>query len=139
MVDNIRQWLEEHELEKYGDVFVENEITVHELQDLTEADLKELGLPMGPRKRFQRAINQRDSHTAPPVAQGGGVDEVWQNHATERRQLTIMFCDLVGSTTLSEQIDPEDLREVMRRYRMQLRVRRHAMAGILQSILATAC
>ena len=116
MVDNIRQWLEEHELEKYGDVFVENEITVHELHDLTEADLKELGLPMGPRKRFQRAINQRDSHTTPPVAQGGGVDEVWQNQATERRQLTIMFCDLVGSTTLSEQIDPEDLREVMRRY-----------------------
>ncbi len=116
MVDSIRQWLEEHGLEKYSDVFVENEITVHELHDLTEDDLKELGLPMGPRKRFQRAVNETDTGATAPVAKKADVEEPGQNKAIERRQLTIMFCDLVGSTTLSEQIDPEDLREVMRRY-----------------------
>ncbi|KIN76933.1 adenylate/guanylate cyclase domain-containing protein [Sulfitobacter mediterraneus] len=116
MADSILRWLEENGLEKYSDVFIENEITVHELHDLTEDDLKELGLPMGPRKRFQRALNQKESATATVVAKEPDLDEAGQSNATERRQLTIMFCDLVGSTTLSEQIDPEDLREVMRRY-----------------------
>ncbi len=109
MASDIREWLEKLELGKYGDVFVENEITQDEITDLNDDDLKELGLPMGPRKRLLRAIAQsvdNDDTGAPKQA----------STAAERRQLTVMFCDLVGSTALSRQLDPEDLRDVMRRY-----------------------
>ena len=61
MANNIRQWLEKIGLGKYGDVFVENEITQHEINDLTDDDLKELGLPMGPRKRLLRAVIDGDT------------------------------------------------------------------------------
>ncbi len=114
MADDIRQWLEDLGLGKYGDVFVENEITLRELDDLNDDDLQQLGLPMGPRKRLLRAIGDATAN----VDQGGSPAEGAQSPApaAERRQLTVMFCDLVGSTALSRQLDPEDLRDIMRRY-----------------------
>jgi class 3 adenylate cyclase/predicted ATPase len=116
MANSIRRWLEELGLGKYGDVFVENEITPHEIHDLTDDDLKELGLPMGPRKRLLRAITEGDAKVVAPADKNTAIKEQPHSTATERRQLTIMFCDLVGSTALSGQIDPEDLRDVMRKY-----------------------
>ncbi len=116
MANSIRQWLEELGLGKYGDVFVENEITQHEVHDLTDDDLKELGLPMGPRKRLLRAITEAETQVVAPAHENTAIKEQTHTPATERRQLTIMFCDLVGSTALSGQLDPEDLRDVMRRY-----------------------
>ena len=109
----IRQWLTKLGLERYGDVFVENEIEISTLRHLGEADLKELGLPMGPRKVVMAAIEALgpDGATddpAPPVGPAPGD--------AERRQLVIWFCDLVDSTGLSGRVDPEDMREVVRHY-----------------------
>ena len=88
-----------------------------DLVHLSDADLRELGLPMGPRKRFLNAVSilsvtpsaagaERPAERAHTVLTG----------EAERRQLTVMFCDLVGSTKLSRQLDPEELRDINRSY-----------------------
>ncbi len=115
MADDIASWLEELGLGKYANMFAENEITVDALPHLTQDDLKELGLPMGPRKIIAAAIADLAAPTS--LSEKTGLDKSSGRPAeAERRQLTVMFCDLVGSTALSQRLDPEDLREVMRRY-----------------------
>jgi len=102
-------------LGKYTEVFVENEVEMGDLPHLTEEDLRELGLPMGPRKRILIAVS--DHSPAVPV---GDLPRDHSSAASageaERRQLTVMFCDLVGSTRLSRQLDPEELRDINRIY-----------------------
>ncbi len=112
MTSNIELWLEGLGLAKYGDVFVENEVRLNDLPHFTEDDLKELGLPLGPRKRVLSAIQSISGDAA---AEPDTSEETTVAHA-ERRQLTVMFVDLVGSTELSQSLDPEDLQEVMRHY-----------------------
>ncbi|MEE8213493.1 MAG: AAA family ATPase, partial [Alphaproteobacteria bacterium] len=102
-------------LGKYVDVFVENEITLDELPTLTEDDLKELGLPMGPRKRIIGAIQTLADSTSISPERSDAFEHVRAAQA-ERRQLTVMFCDLVGSTALSRRLDPEDMGAVISAY-----------------------
>ena len=110
MADDIRKWLEELGLGKYGDIFAENAIDVDVLDDLGDGDLKDMGVvALGDRKRLLRAIAQLEADDAADLPEPHAP-------AAERRQLTVMFCDLVGSTALSRQLDPEDLRDLMRRY-----------------------
>ena len=110
MADDVRQWLEELGLGKYGDVFVENGIDLDVIADLDNDEFENIGVNLGDRKRLRRAIAEIDTQSAT-------TDQAQVRPATaERRQLTVMFCDLVGSTVLSRRLDPEDLREVMRRY-----------------------
>lgn len=124
MADDIRLWLEELVLDKYVDVFVENEIGVRDLPGITDNDLKELGLPLGPRRRILMAIGALQGASPHAVAKPAVRDDeglqptsaVAAASEAERRQLTVMFCDLVGSTALSQQLDPEDLRDQFRAY-----------------------
>jgi class 3 adenylate cyclase len=115
MAGDIRVWLTALELEHLIPVFEESQIGLRDLPLLAEDDLKELGLPLGPRKRVLNAIANLN-----PVETAPATERQKSEHQTlfdaERRQLTVMFCDLVGSTALSRQLDPEDLRDVMRRY-----------------------
>jgi class 3 adenylate cyclase/tetratricopeptide (TPR) repeat protein len=111
----IADWLKANDLEVYLQIFVENQVDLKTLAVLTESDLKELGLPFGPRKRILSAIAELKSQaslgptkTAEPVATA---------LLGERRQLTVMFCDLVGSVALSACLDPEELRELIQTYR----------------------
>ena len=84
---------------------------------LSDDDLKELGLPMGPRRKFAAAIGRLAQGTSiRTLGEGKTVAAKDQPTEAERRQLTVMFCDLVGSTELSRKLDPEDLRELMARY-----------------------
>ncbi len=119
MADDIAQWLEGLGLGQYAQAFAENDIGPAVLPRLTEHDLKELGLSIGHRRTLQAAL-ERLSAAAPPdrVARQGvsSATDPTKTGDAERRQLTVMFVDLVGSTALSRQLDPEDLREVMRRY-----------------------
>ncbi len=106
----IDAFLEEHGLSKYAPVFASNEVTLADLAHLSEHDLIDLGLPLGPRRRLMAALGQaRDSNPTP--VQGSG------KIVAERRQLTVMFVDLVGSTAMSERLDPEDLGELLRRFK----------------------
>jgi len=118
MADDIRRWLEDLGLGKYGDLFAENEVGLRDLPGITDDDLKELDLPLGPRRRILMAIETLDE---PSLAAAAASDAASQEAAAppphaERRHLTVMFCDLVGSTALSQQLDPEDLRDVMGAY-----------------------
>ena len=102
-------WLRGLGLDRYEAIFRENEIDADVLPDLTEVDLEKLGIPLGHRKRLLRAIASLEP------AQGG-VLPYMPTDVAERRQITVMFCDLVGSTALSSRLDPEDLSAVIRRY-----------------------
>jgi predicted ATPase/class 3 adenylate cyclase len=106
---DIEDWLRGVGLPQYIELFRSNDIDGELLRRLTADDLKELGIAsFGHRKRLLEAVTALSGATpvpAPRPAQPG-----------ERRQLTVMFCDLVGSTALAERLDPEDLRDVMRRY-----------------------
>jgi class 3 adenylate cyclase/predicted ATPase len=115
--DGLKHWLEEIGLGQYGDLFIQHRIDRDVLPDLTEEDLAKLGLPMGDRRRLQRAIGSLVPTTlASSTAAGPGGPPRTANVA-ERRQLTAMFCDMVGSTSLSEQFDPEDVRDIITRFR----------------------
>jgi class 3 adenylate cyclase len=101
---DVGAWLRGLGLERYEEAFRDNAIDADVLHDLTEADLEQLGVLLGHRKRLLRAISE--------------LPEPFAEHEpeAERRQLTVLFCDLVGSTALSAGLDPEDLREIIRAY-----------------------
>jgi class 3 adenylate cyclase/predicted ATPase len=120
--DSVTHWLDDLGLGQYASVFTENAIDLEVLPELTEADLESLGVLLGHRKKILKAIAGLaagpDGATVPPEAlpTAGPQGPSPAVSEAERRQLTVMFCDLVGSTQLSRRLDPEDLREVMRSY-----------------------
>ena len=116
---DLAAWLRDLGLERYAAAFLDAEITAEALPELTDADLRELGLPLGPRKVLLKAVRALAGLLPPPV----GLKEeaaLWRaptgSSQAERRQLTVMFVDLVGSTELAGRLDPEDMREVIRAY-----------------------
>ena len=110
MSDELRRWLEQIGLGQHAETLAANDIDLDVLPELSDEDLKELGLSLGHRRRLLRAIVQRRNESSV-----GAAPETPSRDA-ERRQLTVLFCDLVGSTELSRRFDPEDLRELIRRY-----------------------
>ncbi len=111
MLDHVSEWLEQLGLSQYASNFIDNDIDAQLLTQLTETDLKELGISsLGHRKKIIGAIETLVQGEPEATATVTPKDEA------ERRQLTVMFCDLVGSTELSQRFDPEDLREVNRAY-----------------------
>src|ERR1700747_3007850 len=116
---DVGSWLRSLGLGQYEAVFRTNEIDETVLPSLTAEDLKELGVAaVGHRRKLLDAIAAlRADSSASPTANPGptAVDAAPQDSA-ERRQVTVMFSDLVGSTALSARMDPEDLREVMSAY-----------------------
>lgn len=116
----IADWLDELGMSEYADQFAENDIDVGVLVDLTDQDLKELGVSsLGHRRKLLRAIADLEAieKSAPAVAVAAAAPAAPRSLDTaERRQLTVMFCDLVGSTALSARLDPEDMREIVSAY-----------------------
>jgi len=109
----IAEWLASIGLGEYSQCFAENAIDLSVVPDLTEQDLKDLGVFLGHRRKMLRAIaDMKGSVLATPLP---GPKPVPRTDA-ERRQLTIMFCDLVGSSELAVRLDPEDLRRVIGAY-----------------------
>src|SRR5262249_8316781 len=114
-------WLRSLGLEEYEAAFRDNKIDERVLPNLTQEDLKEIGVgPVGHRRILLDAITALRGDTgpkAPPtdVAATSAPSVPPEDHA-ERRQVTVMFSDLVGSTALSARMDPEDLREVILAY-----------------------
>jgi class 3 adenylate cyclase/tetratricopeptide (TPR) repeat protein len=115
-MNSIVQWLEGLGLGQYARAFVEADIEPHQLPELTEADLEKLGVTIGHRKQLARAIAGLAAEAAPPRPATSPVIAARGAAEAERRQLTVMFWDLVGSTALSARLDPEDLRVVIGAY-----------------------
>ena len=112
-MQEIADWLKTLGLSEYAARFAENRIDLSVLRDITDQDLKDLGVVLGDRRKMLRAISELDA--ASPAAPATSTGPVSQD-AAERRQVTVMFSDLVGSTALSARMDPEDLREVISAY-----------------------
>src|SRR6266404_3400476 len=115
----IADWLEKHGLGQYARRFNENGIDLSVLPDLTDQDLEKLGVLLGHRRKLLRAIaDLKDiEKSAPGVAIAAAAPAVSRPlDSAERRHVTVMFSDLVGSTALSARMDPEDLREVISAY-----------------------
>jgi class 3 adenylate cyclase/predicted ATPase len=110
--DQVMTWLDGIGFAQYATVFAENAIDFEILPDVTEADLEKLDVPLGHRKRILRAIAALPAASLAPTH---GATSLPQSKA-ERRQVTVLFCDLVGSTALGVKLDPEDLREVIRTF-----------------------
>lgn len=105
-MESIGAWLERLGLGQYTRVFEENDLDPEIMPEITEADLSSLGVSLGHRKKILAAVRMPLDAPPPDRRPDGG----------ERRQLTVMFCDLVGFTALAEQLDPEEVREIVAAY-----------------------
>ena len=132
-MQQIADWLEKLGMSEYAERFAENKIDVSVLRHLTDQDLRDIGVPLGHRRKMLAAIGESNSASAatapaapaampvepariptlvatpPPVSQPAEA-------AGERRYLTVMFCDLVGSTSISAQLDAEEWRDLVGAY-----------------------
>ena len=110
---DVAGWLRGLGLEQYVGIFAENDVDADVVAELTDADLQTLGVTLGHRKRLLKAIaalSRVGTNAATPQASPASAP------SPERRHMTVLFCDLVGSTSLAGRLDPEDFREVIRRY-----------------------
>ncbi|MBX3329319.1 MAG: AAA family ATPase [Nitrospira sp.] len=123
MNDRVAEWLQSLGLDQYRESFQQNAITWDVLPELNDGDLASLGVLLGHRKKILRAIAQLSSTGKGDTASTPAIPTAKETTASssgrdqaERRQLTVMFCDLVGSTALACRLDPEDLQEIIRRF-----------------------
>ena len=135
MANDLNSWLSGIGLGNHAENFASNDVDWDVLLELTETDLKELGLSLGDRKRLLRAIEGLKGEAtgqallrpipSPAAAAKSGVGlapaailttKPDNNPTAERRQVTVMFVDLVGSTPMSMKLDPEDMREILRSF-----------------------
>ena len=107
-------WLKTLGMSEYAERFAESDIDTSVLCELTDQDLKELGVSLGHRRKMLRAIAELVA--VPPTQRQPALTEPKPKETAERRQVTVMFSDLVGSTALSARMDPEDLREIISAY-----------------------
>jgi class 3 adenylate cyclase len=114
-VSSVAEWLATLGLSEYTDRFAENDVDISVLRHLTDQDLKELGVSLGHRRKMLAAIAELEG-VARVTSELAAPPESKRRDEAERRQLSVMFCDLVGSTTLSTRLDPEDLRAVIGAY-----------------------
>src|SRR5262245_52084658 len=114
-MEPIDEWLEKLGLGQYGRRFAKNGIDIAALAHLTDQDFKDLGVLLGHRRRMQAAIAELGG-AAPVESRPAALRQPAPRDNAERRQVTVMFTDLVGSTALSTKLDPEDLRSVIGAY-----------------------
>jgi class 3 adenylate cyclase len=134
-MSDLRDWLRGNNLEQYADAFEANDIDLDILPDLDDHDFEQLGLSLGNRRRLLKAIAARNteaalisshdkassldkSSSADPLSSGekSSAAKGPGSGDAERRQVTVMFADMVGATALSAKLDPELLGGLIRRY-----------------------
>ena len=124
-MSDLRDWLRGNNLEQYAEAFECNDIDLDILPELNERDLEQLGLSLGNRRRLLKAITGLSGQAVPSQTATGlpstdpaqsAPAEAAESGDAERRQVTVLFADMVGSTALSAKIDPELLGGVIRRY-----------------------
>src|SRR3974390_966786 len=115
-MQEIADWLQKLGMSEYAERFAENGIDISVLRYLTDQDLKDIGVLLGHRRKMLAAISELTGAT-PLTSEAAAVEaQLKTQDSAERRQVTVMFSDLVGSTALSARMDPEDLRELVSAY-----------------------
>ena len=135
----IADWLKRLGLEQYVQCFDDNDIDFSILRDLTDQDLEEIGVQsLGHRRKLLRAIadlqNILQTKSATAIASAAAPAAPHSRDFAERRQVTVMFSDLVGSTALSTRMDPEDLCEVISAYQTCVSEKREPLRRIRREI-----
>src|SRR5438045_7820017 len=102
---NLQEWLKDLGLEQYARIFADNDIDFDILSDLAESDLEKLGLSLGHRRKLLRAL----AALQPAPTQPEASPTTPETQEAERRQVTVLFSDLVGSTALASAFDPEEM------------------------------
>ena len=120
---DLNDWLDGHDLSKYAELFAEHAIGLDVLPQLTDQELKELSIPLGDRKRLLKAAvelsggAQSESNASVVGNRAAAEPSNWlPSPEGERRQLTVLFCDMVGFTELASWLDPEVLQRIIRSY-----------------------
>src|SRR4051812_1673518 len=114
----LQQWLESIGLGQYAELFAKNDIDRNVLADLDDRDLEKLGLSLGHRKRLLAVIPGYCGSKLTALGRRNEVERLAAGATVkpERRHLTVLFCDLVGSTALAAHLDPEDLRYILHEF-----------------------
>jgi class 3 adenylate cyclase len=138
---DVVDWLRALDLGQYEEAFCENLVSMDLLPSLTADDLKELGVnTVGDRRRLLNAITalraSTEQDSGGPTASTLDDD---RQHTAERRQLSVMFCDISGSTALSTRLDPEDLSAVVRAYQSTVEPPSRALAVSSRVMSAMGC
>src|SRR6516225_3509207 len=133
-MQQIADWLEKLGMSEYGQRFAENGIEIEALPHLTDQDLKDIGVLLGHRRVMLAAIGKLTG-AAPATPEPTARAEPKPQDTAERRQVTVVFSDLVGSTTLSARMDPEDLREVIAVYHKCVAEIVHSSGGFVAQYL----
>ena len=115
-MSELRGWLRTHNLEQLAETFEASDIDVDILSELSERDFEKLGVSLGNRRRLLKAIAEGGAAPTEAKPSAAGVSVPSEVAGGERRQVTVLFCDMVGSTALSEAVDPELLGALIRRY-----------------------
>jgi hypothetical protein len=132
-------WLRGLGLERYEAAFRDNDVDAEVLLELTADDLISIGVTsVGHRRRLLAAIAALGA-AVPGATVTAAAPDAPAPAAAERRQLTVMFCDLVGSTALSTRHDPEDLRELIGDYHRAVAETVGRFDGFVANIWATGC
>src|SRR5262249_34086334 len=130
---DVGEWLRGLGLGQYGQKFRDNKIDADVLADLTDGDLEKLGIPLGDRKRLLKAVaararrQSRSDQGRQVAAASASAPRTFAPPDAERRPITVMFCDLVGSTSLASHLDVEDWRNILNAY---LNEASNAVAGL---------
>ncbi|MGI9380108.1 MAG: adenylate/guanylate cyclase domain-containing protein, partial [Methyloligellaceae bacterium] len=127
-------WLNRLNLDQYAEIFRENDIDFDSIRLLSDADLKALGLSLGHRRRLLAAVADLETSSSPPST-GSDISAPADVSLGERRQLTVMFCDIVGSTRLAQKIDPEDLREIILQFQNSVVAAANKYGGFVAKFL----
>ena len=114
-MQQIEDWLKQLGMSEYAERFADNKIDASVLPYLTDQDLKDIDVPLGHRRKMLAAIAELSVATQPKPELAASV-ELKPQEVAERRQVTVIFSDLVGSTALSARMDPEDMRELISAY-----------------------
>jgi class 3 adenylate cyclase/tetratricopeptide (TPR) repeat protein len=142
---DVVDWLRQIGLEQYAGLFAEHEISAEILPNLTAEDLKDLGITsVGHRRRLlvavhalrTPAVTHDDRASASALIAETALDRgTAPSVSGERRQITVLFCDIVGSTPLSTQLDPEEMREILSRYQINVAAAVAAMGGYVAHVV----
>ena len=119
-MDEMERWLAPLGLVQLAPVLRANDIDLEILPELSEADLEKLGLSLGQRKKLLKAVASLSHRSLSTADNADLTPSLSAVSSAERRQLSVMFCDLVGSTALSKRLDPEDLREIIGAYQKRV-------------------
>ena len=116
MSEDLANWLAMIGLAQYLDVFVENDVDLNNVVELSEDDLTELGLTLGHRRTLQKALKDLSAggnEASSPNPESAPSLAPWERHPDERKTATVLFADIMGSTALTEHLDAEDTHDLL--------------------------